>query len=87
MPEQGEDNSIPKPKLLLFYIILAIFLVEFVIMTILGVIFGEIELREKLLDAILLPSVVYPVVYWFFYKPMVKEIQLRKKQKKISLNI
>jgi hypothetical protein len=76
------DSSIRRPSYLLATIIIAIFFAEAVIMVMLNLLPPlEVE-QDVLLDAISLIIILSPILYYFAFKPLQKEILVREKAEK-----
>ena len=75
------DSPKPKdysPQKLFALIVASIFVVEFGIMVALQYLFGPKPPLENFLDSTTLVVIIYPVLYFYIYRPMVGEIARRK---------
>lgn len=72
--EGAEQRLSVEPGYFLFVIILAIFVAEMIIMTVLPHILPEYLTRGSILDAFLLVILIIPALYFFSFRPMQKHI-------------
>jgi len=74
-PLEGSEQRLSvEPGYFLFVIILAIFVAEMIIMTLLPHLLPEYLMRGSILDAFLLVILIIPALYFFSFRPMRKHI-------------
>ncbi len=72
--EQVTDTSYKNPLRLIFFVTITIFTVEVGIMERLAQLIDLNGFAGSIIDAVILVSAVLPVVYFFFYRPFVRQV-------------